>query len=147
MYVVKLKSFGRYSETLLQMLRRVAQVQGSHEQVFVRGVEVRLRGPGNPQRGRFSFFTPNLNPTVPEAAMKSVAGKTGLSRIPEAAVHDEVQQPVVKVQIVEKLPSGAKAQRLFCAICGTTKVVPCYKTDFNHRLLIRKHRISSSVIS
>jgi uncharacterized protein (DUF1800 family) len=34
------------------------------------------------------------------------------------------QQPVVKVQIAEKLPSGAKARPLFSAPCGTTKVVP-----------------------
>jgi hypothetical protein len=31
---------------------------------------------------------------------------------------------VVKVQIAEKLSSGAKAHLLFSASCGTTKVVP-----------------------
>jgi hypothetical protein len=33
-------------------------------------------------------------------------------------------QPVVKVQIAEKHPSGAKAHRFLSNICGTTKVVP-----------------------
>src|ERR1035437_5173161 len=33
-------------------------------------------------------------------------------------------QPVVKVQIAEKHPSGARAHRFLSNICGTTKVVP-----------------------
>jgi hypothetical protein len=31
---------------------------------------------------------------------------------------------MVKIKNTEKHPSGAKARRLFCGICGTTKVVP-----------------------
>jgi hypothetical protein len=37
---------------------------------------------------------------------------------------------VVKVQIAEKHPSGAKARRLFSAICGTTEVVPYQNLTF-----------------
>jgi hypothetical protein len=33
-----------------------------------------------------------------------------------------------KLQTTEKRDAGAKAQRLLSAICGTTKVMPCYKT-------------------
>jgi hypothetical protein len=32
------------------------------------------------------------------------------------------------VEIPERYPAGAKAQHLFCGTCGTTEVVPCYKT-------------------
>jgi len=38
--------------------------------------------------------------------------------------------PVVKGQIAEELPSGAKAQRLFYATYGTTKVVPFQSPTF-----------------
>jgi hypothetical protein len=31
-------------------------------------------------------------------------------------------------EIPKKHPAGAKAQRLLSGTCGTTKVVPCYKT-------------------
>jgi hypothetical protein len=31
-------------------------------------------------------------------------------------------------EITEYSSAGAKAQRLLSAICGTTKVMPCYKT-------------------
>jgi hypothetical protein len=39
-------------------------------------------------------------------------------------------QPVMKVQIAEKHPSGAKAHRLLSSICGTTKVVPFQNLTF-----------------
>ena len=38
-------------------------------------------------------------------------------------VSNSFSRPVVKVQIAEKHPSGAKAHRLLSTICGTTKVV------------------------
>jgi LSD1 subclass zinc finger protein len=40
------------------------------------------------------------------------------------------RKPVVKIGIAKKLTSGAKAQRLFCAICGTTNVVPFQNQTF-----------------
>src|ERR1017187_8278285 len=39
-------------------------------------------------------------------------------------------QPVVKVQIAEKHPSGAKARHFLSSICGTTEVVPFQNPTF-----------------
>jgi hypothetical protein len=37
---------------------------------------------------------------------------------------------VVKVNIAEKYPSGAKTRRFFSNICGTTEVVPFQNSTF-----------------
>jgi hypothetical protein len=53
----------------------------------------------------------------------------------EAAQRQLFQQPVVKVEISEMHPSGAKARRALSAICGTTKVVPFQNMTKARRVL------------
>jgi hypothetical protein len=45
-----------------------------------------------------------------------------------AGVKEAAEIGLIPCEKSEKHTAGAKAQRLFCCICGTTEVVPCYKT-------------------
>jgi hypothetical protein len=59
-----------------------------------------------------------------------VAVSTLFRAAKEEMDRNEPYQPVVKVQLAEKHPSGAKAHRLLSSICGTNEVAPCYKANF-----------------
>jgi hypothetical protein len=56
------------------------------------------------------------------------------------------EQPVVKVQAVEKHSSGAKAPLIF-GTYGTTEVVPCYKTWIHSSIsaACKAHRVLSTI--
>jgi CHAT domain-containing protein/Tfp pilus assembly protein PilF len=66
--------------------------------------------------------------TADQSRARTLAQGLGLA---ESKTSYHTSQSVLKVQIAEKLSSGAKAHPLFSASCGTTKVVPFQNRTFN----------------
>src|ERR1035437_8802713 len=62
-----------------------------------------------------------------QAAKRLSGGRKGSAKKPSGAKQTPEKGQNLG-EIPEKHPAGAKAQRLLSGICGTTKVVPCYKT-------------------
>jgi 23S rRNA (uracil1939-C5)-methyltransferase len=63
-----------------------------------------------------------------QAAKKHSAGRKSSGKHTSGA-KQAAEKGLGLSEIPQKHPAGAKAQRLLSGICGTTKVVPCYKTD------------------
>ena len=46
---------------------------------------------------------------------------------------EAAEKGLISGEMPENHVAGAKAKPLFCGVCGTTEVVPCYKTSANRR--------------
>ena len=119
------------------MLRVLGDPCGCLRAEFRRGVSQRPYGAHVFFYSRYPGFHPGLFSRSPSG------GKYGRGTLIFICIYGPMAQLRHAEQVAERCivldgvpedhPSGAKARRFFCGICGTTEVVPCYKTLFYQR--------------